>query len=219
MGRSETHPVRAVALAAALVGWSGFVGPRLTPRWQLPVHAVLSHALVLLTRAPLGLRPPALGRGLRLGLAVAGAVTAGVAATTAVPRVRGAMAGRDLPRPAVWLLVRIPIGTVWSEEAAFRAALGTVAEAAFGPRWGRLVQAAAFGLSHVAGAARPATSGPDARRAGEPVFGTVLATSAAGWAFGWLYARSGSLAAPMLAHLAINEAGAVAALAVQRRTR
>jgi membrane protease YdiL (CAAX protease family) len=103
--------------------------------------------------------------------------------------------------------VRIPIGTVWSEEAAFRAALGTVADGAFGPRWGRLVQSATFGLSHVA----------DARRTGEPVLGTVLATGAAGWAFGWLYARSGSLAAPMLAHLAINEAGAVAALAVRRK--
>jgi uncharacterized protein len=51
------------------------------------------------------------------------------------------------------------------------------------------------------------------------VLGTVLATGAAGWAFGWLYARSGSLAAPMLAHLAINEAGAAAALAVQRTRR
>jgi membrane protease YdiL (CAAX protease family) len=209
MGRSQTRPVRVLALAAALVGWSGFAGPRLAPRWQLPVHVVLSAALVLLTRAPLGLRPPALWRGLRLGLAVGGVVTAGVAATTAAPRVRGAMAARDLPDPAMWLLVRIPIGTVWSEEAAFRAALGTVANDAFGPRWGRLVQSAAFGLSHVA----------DARRAGEPVLGTVLVTGAAGWAFGWLYARSGSLAAPMLAHLAINEAGAVAALAVQRTTR
>jgi membrane protease YdiL (CAAX protease family) len=217
MEHSQTPPVRVLTLAAALVGWSGFVGPRLAPRWQVPVHAVLSAALVLLTRAPLGLRAPALGRGLRLGLAVGGAVTAGVAATTAVPRVRGAMAGRDLPDPGVWLLVRIPIGTVWSEEAAFRAALGTVADGAFGPRWGRLVQSAAFGLSHVAGAARPATSGPDARRTGEPVLGTVLVTGAAGWAFGWLYARSGSLAAPMLAHLAINEAGAVAALAVRRK--
>ena len=33
--------------------------------------------------------------------------------------------------------------------------------------------------------------------------------------FGWLYDRTGSLAAPMLAHLAVNEAGAVAALAVE----
>ena len=45
---------------------------------------------------------------------------------------------------------------------------------------------------------------------------TVLVTGLAGWVFGWLYERSGSLIAPMLAHLAVNEAGAVAALAVQR---
>jgi membrane protease YdiL (CAAX protease family) len=60
-------------------------------------------------------------------------------------------------------------------------------------------------LSHIA----------DARGTGEPVVPTVLVTGLAGWAFGWLYERSGSLTAPMLAHLAINEAGAVAALAVQ----
>jgi uncharacterized protein len=208
MSPNGTRPAEALALAAALVGWSGFVAPRLTPRWQVPVHTVAGTALVYLTRPPLGLRPPALGRGLRLGLAVAGVVASGVAAATALPRVRGDMAARELPESAgLWLLVRIPVGTVWSEEAAFRAALGTVAEAAFGSRWGRLVQATAFGLSHVA----------DARRTGEPVLGTVLVTGAAGWMFGWLYARSGSLAASMLAHLAINEAGAVAALAVQRR--
>ncbi|MDT5069764.1 MAG: protease family protein [Mycobacterium sp.] len=198
-----------MALAASLVGWGGFVGPRLAPRWQVPVHAALSTALVLAAGAPLGLRPPALGRGLRLGLAVAGAVATAVTATTAAPVVRRGMAARDLPEPAVWLLLRIPIGTVWSEEAAFRAALGSVADGAFGPVRGRVVQSAAFGLSHVA----------DARRAGEPVLGTVLMTGVAGWAFGWLYARSGSLAASMLAHLAINEAGAVAALAVQRAAR
>jgi CAAX protease family protein len=119
------------------------------------------------------------------------------------------MGDRDLPAPGFWLLLRIPIGTVWSEEAAFRAVLGTAAGSAFGSRWGRVAQAAVFGLSHVA----------DARRTGEPVVGTVLVTGGAGWAFGWLYERSGSLAAPMLAHLAVNEAGAVAALAVQRVRR
>jgi membrane protease YdiL (CAAX protease family) len=208
MDRSDIRSARALALATALVAWSGFAGPRLAPRWRVPVHAVLSAALVLLTRAPLGLRPPALARGLQQGLVVAGAVSVAVAATTTVPRVRAAMAGRGLPGRATWLLVRIPVGTVWSEEAAFRAALGTVADGAFGSRWGRLVQSVAFGLSHVS----------DARRTGEPVLGTVLVTGAAGWGFGWLYARSGSLATSMLAHLALNEAGAVAAILVQRRT-
>jgi hypothetical protein len=116
------------------------------------------------------------------------------------------MADRDLPDGALqWLLLGIPLGTVASEEAAYRGALGTVAADAFGPAGGRLVQAAAFGLSHIA----------DARSTGEPVVPTVLVTGLAGWAFGWLYERSGSLIAPMLAHLAINEAGAAAALAVQ----
>jgi hypothetical protein len=59
----------------------------------------------------------------------------------------------------------------------------------------------------------------DARGTGEPVAPTVLVTGIAGWLFGWLADRSGSLAAPMLAHLAINEAGAAAVLAVQRRQR
>jgi membrane protease YdiL (CAAX protease family) len=38
-----------------------------------------------------------------------------------------------------------------------------------------------------------------------------------GWAFGGLYDRSGSIAAPMLVHLSINEVAAVAALAVKRQ--
>ena len=126
--------IQAVALAAALVGWSGLV-PRIPPRWHPLPHAILGTALVAVTRAPLGLRPPALWSGLRLGLAAAAPVAVGVAATTALPPVRGAMADRKLPAPmARWLLLRIPLGTVWSEEAAFRAALGTVGADAFGPR-------------------------------------------------------------------------------------
>ncbi|EUA23380.1 CAAX protease self-immunity family protein [Mycobacterium xenopi 4042] len=47
---------------------------------------------------------------------------------------------------------------------------------------------------------------------------TILVTGVAGWLFGWLADRSGSLAAPMLTHLAINETAAVAALTIQRRS-
>jgi membrane protease YdiL (CAAX protease family) len=82
-----------------------------------------------------------------------------------------------------------------------------VAADAFGPIGGRLLQALTFGLTHI----------PDARGTGEPVLPTIAATGLAGWAFALVAERSGSLLAPMLAHLAINEAGAIAALAVQRR--
>ena len=202
--------ISALAFGAALVGWSGLIAPRIPDRWLVPLHAALSTALVALTDAPLGLRPPHAGRGLRLGLGTATVVAIGVAATTTLPIVRTAMNERGVPAPVGgWLLVRIPFGTVWSEEGAFRAAMGTVAAEAFGPTWGRVLQATAFGFSHVA----------DARGAGDPVAGTVLVTGAAGWAFGWLHARSGSLVAPMLAHLAINEAGAIAAVVLQRARR
>ncbi len=202
--------IRALGLAAALVGWSFTAGLEHPWRRHPLAQAGYGTALAAAARAPLGLRPPALRPGLRAGAAVAGAVAAGVAAGAALPQVRAAMAQRELPaRPAHWLGVEIPIGTVWSEETAFRGALATAAADAFGPNGGRLLQALTFGLTHI----------PDALETGEPIVRTVVATGLAGWVFGLLAERSGSLAAPMLAHLAVNEAGAIAALAVQRARR
>ncbi|MGZ4511056.1 MAG: Rv0804 family intramembrane glutamic endopeptidase [Mycobacterium sp.] len=205
MGENGVRRTRAFSLAAALVGWS-FVGPRLPTAWRVTAQACAAGLLVLGTRAPLGLYPPRLWAGLRLGSAAGAAAASAIAATTAVPLVRASMADREPPGSVPgWLLLRIPVGTVWAEEAAFRAALTTTASGACGRSGGRLLQAASFGLSHIA----------DARAAGEPVVGTVLVTGIAGWLFGWLADRSDSLAAPMLAHLAINEAGAIAALSVR----
>lgn len=202
--------IRALGLAAALVGWSFTAGIDRPWRRHPLMLAAAGTALALTARTPLGLAPPPLHRGLRLGAAVAGAVAAGVAAATRVPRVRAAMATRELPaHPARWLGLEIPLGTVWSEETAFRGALAAVAAGAFGPTAGRALQALTFGLTHI----------PDARSSGEPVMGTVAVTALAGWVFALLNERSGSVLAPMLAHLAINEAGAVSALAVQRFAR
>lgn len=207
MPARRSRQAYALSLAAALVGWS-FAGPRLPARWRVALQAGLGGALVLVTRAPLGLGPPRLWAGLRLGSAVAFSAASTVAATARLPPVRQSMAVREPPASAPdWLLVRIPVGTVWSEESAFRAALATAGSAAFGRRGGRVLQAIAFGLSHI----------PDARATGEPVAATVLVTGIGGWLFGWLADRTGSLAAPMLAHLAINEAGAIAVLSARSR--
>lgn len=207
MRRNSFRQIWALALAAMLVGWS-FTAPRVPRPWRTPAQAGLAGLLIVLTRAPLGLRPPRLWRGLRVGVVAATSTATVVAMTTKLPLVRAGMAGRELPRPApLWLLVQIPLGTVCAEEAAYRAALAAAGSAAFGPTAGRLLQASAFGLSHIA----------DARATAEPVLPTVVATGVAGWVLGWLGERSGSLVAPMLAHLAINETGAAAALALQRR--
>jgi membrane protease YdiL (CAAX protease family) len=199
----------ALSLAAFLVAWS-FISPRLPARWRIALQAGVGGLLVVVTGAPLGLRPPRLRAGLRLGSAAgAGAATA-VAASTLVPAARRGMSTHELPASATsWLLWWIPVGTVWAEETAFRAGLATAGSRAFGQPGGRLLQGVAFGLSHI----------PDARAGGQPVLATVLATGVVGWLFGWLADRSGSLAAPMLAHLAINEAGAAATVAIQLRSR
>jgi uncharacterized protein len=209
MRHSGSQRIPTLGLAAALVGWT-FVGPRIPARARLPLQAGLAGLLVLATRPQLGLRPPQLWAGLRLGLTTGAAAATAVLAATSVPVVRLSMAGRELPPSAsTWLALQIPVGTVWAEEATFRAALAALAGRAYGGFGGRLLQSAAFGLSHIA----------DARATGVPVLPTVLATGGAGWIFGWLAERSGSLSAPMLAHLAINEAAAAAALTVQRRSR
>lgn len=198
----------AVGLATGLVGWS-FVTPQIPMPWRVPVQAGMAGLLVRLTRAQLGLRPPQLWAGLRLGLAAGTAGAVAVAAAASAPTTRRSMSGRQRqPSAAVWLGWQIPLGTVWAEEAGYRAALATVAERAFGGSAARLLQAAAFGLSHVA----------DARATGEPPAMTVLATAAGGLSFGWLADRADSLAAPMLAHLALNETAAAAVLAIRRRS-
>lgn len=173
------------------------------------LQAGLGALLVVVTRAPLGLAGPRLWKGIRLGSAAGAVAATAISATAPIPMVRLSMIARELPASTPgWLGLQIPVGTVWAEEAAFRGALATVGADGFGSSGGRLLQATAFGLSHIA----------DARETGESPLATVLVTGIAGWVFGWLADRSGSLAAPMLVHLAINEAGAVAALLVQRRS-
>ncbi|MBX7448142.1 CPBP family intramembrane metalloprotease [Mycolicibacterium sp. 3033] len=201
--------VQALSLAALLLGWS-VLAPRVPRRWYPAPHLLLGAAAVRSTGAPLGLRPPDLTHGLRWGSAAAATVVAAVTLSTTLAPVRVGIATRTPPAsPATWLLLHIPLGTVWSEEASFRGALGSAAARAFGVAGGRWFTAAVFGLSHV----------PDARAARDSVPATVLITGAAGWMFAWLRDRSGSLAAPMLAHLAINEAGAVAAVLFSRQVR
>jgi membrane protease YdiL (CAAX protease family) len=201
--------VRALSLAAGLLGWS-FLSPRLPAFWRVALQAGVGGLLVLATRARLGLRPPRLWAGLRLGSAAGAVAATAIAATSSVPAVRASMSDRNLPASVPgWLMLWIPLGTVWAEEAAFRAALAHVGSTAFGKSGGRLLQAAAFGLSHIS----------DARATGEPVLAIVAATGIGGWLFGWIADHSRSLAAPILLHLAINETGALAALAVQRRRR
>jgi membrane protease YdiL (CAAX protease family) len=144
--------------------------------------------------------------GLRLGVALSAIPVAVCAAGLAFPPTRRALAAAPLPpHPARWLLWEIPAGTVLAEELLFRSALPAAAGRVVGSdSLAIALGALAFGLWHV----------PGARRSGESVPRVLLATTAAGVVFDW--AASVSIIAPLLAHLAVNESGAVAAILARR---
>ncbi|MFD0361650.1 CPBP family intramembrane glutamic endopeptidase [Nocardia sp. GCM10030253] len=143
-------------------------------------------------------------RGLRYGLASASVVVAGYSAAVAIPEVRRRLRqfadrGPDVT-PAEWIVVHIPIGTVYSEELIFRGTLDPLLDNTFGSRAGILLGASTFGLWHI----------QPARAAGDSVPATVAATALGGLVLGMLRRRTDSATAPALLHLAINAGGALA---------
>lgn len=172
-----------------------------------------------LTAADMGLARRDAPRGLALGAVAGGVVIASLAAAlltpAAAPLLRDQrIAGLDAQALAAWTLVRIPLGTVLLEEVAFRGVLyglltrnGSTARAVAG-------SSAVFGVWHVvptwlALQANVAAASPLTTAA--TIGGSVLATAGAGAAFCALRLRSGSLVAPMLAHVATNAGAAIAA--------
>ncbi|KAA0021876.1 CPBP family intramembrane glutamic endopeptidase [Antrihabitans cavernicola] len=183
-----------VVAAAAPVVWSNLVLPnlRLGMRGRTAANATFATAYALALNQPV---PLLTARGVRWGIAAGLVPTAGYAVALAVPRFRRTIADRSADSDVAfteWLLVHIPVGTVYSEEVVFRKTLD--------PMLGTPAAAAVFGLWHI----------QPARAAGDNVIGTVVVTAAAGLVFGWLRRRTNSVIAPALAHLAINAGGAVA---------
>ena len=121
------------------------------------------------------------------------------------------IAGLDRRELAYQVLLRIPVGTVaW--RIAFRGASGRAAPGdgrAGGDRCGSAV----FGLWHIRPTAEAlAVNGLAASRGARitAVAGVVVGTAGAGAVLSLLRERSGSLAAPILLHLAVNCAGLLA---------
>lgn len=155
-----------------------------------------------LTADELGLTRAALPRGLRygavaatvIGAAVAAAVLVGVDPTGTIGD-RAAVSGREM---LFQVFVEIPIATVLLEELAFRGVLAGLLARIASPGWVLGLTSLAFGVWHVS--PNQFTSFADAGGA----LATVAGTAIAGAAFLLLRRRSGSLAAPMLAHWGTN---------------
>lgn len=209
------------SLAANLaIGDTGYI----TRNLVLTALALEAARRAGLTPAQLGLGRAARRAGLRWGLAamavVAAVLVIAVLVADRIALVAGLLADERAQLPAGRLafvaVVRIPLGTALFEEVVFRglllAAWLRVTSTTRAVAWSSVV----FGLWHVAPTlVALELNGVDA--AGAAGVGVVLVavtvTTIAGVGFAWLRLRSGSLLAPILAHLATNSFALLAAAA------
>jgi uncharacterized protein len=209
----------AVAACAVLAGYNNVAG--LQPwhrRWYPAVNALAAAGALAaaaasgLTADDLGLRRDRLRSGLRLGSAAAAPVVAAFGLAALTPATRPLLDDQRVavlsgPQVAYHVLLRIPLGTVAWEETAFRGVLHAALRRVLAEPAATGVASAVFGLWHVrptaeALAANRLAPGPGARIAA--VTAVAAGTAAAGAVLSHLRGRSGSLAAPVLAHLAAN---------------
>jgi membrane protease YdiL (CAAX protease family) len=209
--------VQAVAILVlfTLARSSGLSGPAALGVGVLTGLLILVAWQARATLTDLGLRPAGVPAGLRWGAAAFGVVLAVLLVAAALPATRGFLhdtrAQIDGSRLAHEILVSIAVLTAVPEEFAFRGVLlGTGLQL-----WGRwravLVTSGLFGLWHIAPtvttmADNPAVNGAAGSLLGRAgvVLGAVAVTFVAGLAFAWLRLRSGSLVAPVVAHIATN---------------
>jgi uncharacterized protein len=177
-----------------------------------------------LTATDLGLGREELAPGLRLGSAAATATAGGWVLIAAVPATRPALrddriAGLSGREVAYQALVRIPLGTVLWEETAFRGVLQAALVRIMPASAAVAVTSGVFGIWHIAPTAAALRINGLAGGRGRMLAGVsagVAATAAGGVLLSWLRTRSGSLAAPILLHVATNSLGALAAWAIAR---
>jgi membrane protease YdiL (CAAX protease family) len=120
------------------------------------------------------------------------------------------------------VLLRIPLGTVAWEEAAFRGVLQAALRRVLAEPAATAVASAVFGIWHIRPTAEALAANRLATTRGariRAVTATVAGTAAAGVLLSFLRSRSGSLAAPVLLHLTANCTGPLASAAAARRAR
>ena len=215
----------AAAACIALAGYNNLVGLRPWHRRWYPVVNGCAAAAALaaaagsgLTAADLGLRRDRLRAGFRLGSAAAAPVVAAFGLAALTPAARPLLndqriAGLDRRQLAYQVLLRIPVGTVAWEEIAFRGVLQAALRRVLAEPAATVVGSTVFGLWHI----RPTVEALAVNRLAADrgaritaVTAVAAGTAGAGAVLSLLRERSGSLAAPVLLHLAANCAGPLA---------
>jgi len=235
--RRRAWPGPDVALTALVLAYGATSQRRIPRTWQVPANLGAAVVAVGLAQGAgaslgeLGLEPAAVAGGLRTGAAVLGPTAAVLGGALALPSTSGFFAddrftGSSGRERAYDLLVRIPLATATAEELLFRSALFGLLLHRRSQRRAIIWTATAFGLWHVLPALRSYEASPAAASLADrvggrlaAVAGTVGVTCAAGLGFAWLRLRSGSVAAPIVAHAGINAAALLGAGLAARTAR
>jgi membrane protease YdiL (CAAX protease family) len=221
----------AAAACVVLAGYNNLVGLHPWHRRWYPVVNGCAAAAALgvaaaggLTADDLGLGRDRLGAGLRCGSAAAAPVVAAFGVAALIPATRPLLddqriAGLDRRQLAYQVLLRIPVGTVAWEEIAFRGVLHAALRRVLAEPAATAAGCAVFGLWHIrptaeALAVNRLAAGRGARITA--VTAVAAGTAGAGAVLSLLRERSGSLAAPVLLHLAANCAGPLASALAHR---
>jgi membrane protease YdiL (CAAX protease family) len=215
----------AAAACVVLAGYNNLVGLRSWhQRWYPLVNGCAAAAALGVAAASglkvgdLGLGRDRLGGGLRLGSAAAAPVVAAFGLAALTPSARPLLddqriAGLDRRQLAYQVLLRIPFGTVAWEEIAFRGVLQAALRRVLAEPVATAVGAAVFGVWHIRPTAEALEVNGLATGRGArflAVTGVAAGTAGASAVLSLLRERSGSLAAPVLLHLAANCAGPLA---------
>jgi uncharacterized protein len=219
-----------VAAGGGLVGYNAAL--KLVPfpaAAYVPTNLALAGAAAVLAGRA-GLTPDDMGlgrrqgRGVLLGLGVAGAIAAGLLVGTRVPALAPLFTDERAAGLSGWALwygaaIRIPLGTALPEELLFRGVLLGALRTRMSWWPAAAWSSVAFGLWHI---------GPTIVLAevnaldGSPlvasavVLGAVALTTIAGLGFCLLRRWGGGIAAPVLVHIATNSLSLLAAVVAQR---
>lgn len=212
-------PVPEVFVIVVLLMWNVAANVAVPQGWEIPAALVGLTVLLAIARSAgltwqaLGLGRQAFSFGARLGLVLAALIGLAVVILTLVPPTREWLADDrfvNVPGAEVTydLLLRIPLATALAEEIAFRGVLLGMLLLWMAPLRAVLLSSALFGLWHVLpGIAALDTAAVDVDgeiASAGAVAAQVVVTGVAGVAFCWLRIRSRHLAAPVLAHWALN---------------
>jgi membrane protease YdiL (CAAX protease family) len=189
----------------------------------LSVIAARNHGV---SWSSMGMCPDPLGRGIRLGLATAVPTMAVVELGAVVPATRrffqDERAREGGARHVLFeTLVRMPLGTALPKEVIFRGSLLGLFTQRHSPAAAALMSSILFGVWHVLPTLRTLPLNPagtlahgNPKRTGGAVLVAVTSTAVAGYGLAWLRFRSGSIAAPVIAHTTLNAVAYLAARSV-----